>query len=416
MGKEKKEKRSLGSRPRPDIRLRPERSVRTFRTTACMENSYYGELSVVGMPGCEAFVEKVDNYLHPWRGSRGSQSYIVEPECKRFGTGEGKAVLHESLRGRDVYIIADMYNYGVTYKMYGTAYPMSPDDHFADLKRVINAIAGKARRITVIMPMLYESRQDKRHVRESLDCAVALQELENMGVTNIVTFDVHNIGIQNAVPLIGFDNVQCTYQMIKALVKKIPDIELDKDHVMVISPDEGGMTRCMYYSSLLSLDLGMFYKRRDYTLVVNGKNPIVAHEYLGRSVKGKDVIIVDDIISSGQSVLDVASNLKERGAKRIFAFATFGLFNEGLETIDKAYADGVFNRIFTTNLIYRSPELLKREWYTEVDLTKYVALIVDTLNRDETISHLLKPAERIQALMARVKDGKSEKTEEAPKA
>ena len=380
-----------------------------------MENTYYGDLSVIGMPGCESFVERVDNYLHQWRGSRGSQSYVVEPECKRFGNGEGKAVLHESLRGRDVYIISDMYNYGVTYKMYGTEYPMSPDDHFADLKRVINAIAGKARRITVIMPMLYESRQDKRHVRESLDCAVALQELENMGVTNIVTFDVHNIGIQNAVPLIGFDNVQCTYQMIKALVKKIPDIELDKDHVMVISPDEGGMTRCMYYSSLLSLDLGMFYKRRDYTTVVNGKNPIVAHEYLGRSVKGKDVIIVDDIISSGQSILDVASSLKERGAKRIFAFATFGLFNEGLATIDRAYADGVFTRIFTTNLIYRSPELLKREWYTEVDLTKYVALIVDTLNRDETISHLLKPAERIQALMARVNDSRADKTGEADK-
>ncbi len=382
-----------------------------------MDNNYYGELSVIGMPGCEQFVEEVDTYLHQWRGSRGSQSFVVVPECKRFGNGEGKAVLHESLRGRDVYIIADMYNYGVTYKMYGTEYPMSPDDHFADLKRVINAIAGKARRITVIMPMLYESRQDKRHLRESLDCAVALQELENMGVTNIVTFDVHNIGIQNAVPLIGFDNVQCTYQMIKALIKKIPDILLDKDHVMIISPDEGGMTRCMYYSSLLSLDLGMFYKRRDYTTVINGKNPIVAHEYLGRSVKGKDVIIVDDIISSGQSILDVASSLKERGAKRIFAFATFGLFNEGLAAIDKAYADGIFTRIFTTNLIYRSPSLLEREWYTEVDLGKYVALIVDTLNRDETISHLLKPAERIQALLAKVYDGnregKNEKEETA---
>ena len=377
-----------------------------------MENNYYGELSVIGMPGCEQFVEEVDTYLHQWRGSRGSQSFVVVPECKRFGNGEGKAVLHESLRGRDVYIIADMYNYGVTYKMYGAAYPMSPDDHFADLKRVINAIAGKARRITVIMPMLYESRQDKRHLRESLDCAVALQELENMGVTNIVTFDVHNIGIQNAVPLIGFDNVQCTYQMIKALIKKVPDILLDKDHVMIISPDEGGMTRCMYYSSLLSLDLGMFYKRRDYTTVVNGKNPIVAHEYLGRSVKGKDVIIVDDIISSGQSILDVASSLKERGAKRIFAFATFGLFNEGLEAIDKAYAEGVFTRIFTTNLIYRSPSLLTREWYTEVDLGKYVALIIDTLNRDETISHLLKPAERIQALLAKVYDGNRENKNE----
>lgn len=356
------------------------------------------------MPGCEKFVKEVDSYLHEWRGNRGSETFVIFPECKRFANGEGKAVLHESFRGRDVYIIADMYNYGVTYKMYGKEFPMSPDDHFADLKRVINAIAGKARRITVVTPMLYESRQDKRHVRESLDCAVALKELENMGVTNIVTFDVHNIGIQNAIPLIGFDNVQPTYQMIKALVNTVPDIKLDKDHVTIISPDEGGMTRSMYYSSLLSLDLGMFYKRRDYTTVVNGKNPIVAHEYLGRSVEGKDVVIVDDIISSGQSILDVASNLKERGANRVFAFATFGLFCEGYEAIDKAYKDGLFTKIFTTNLIYRSPELLSREWYSEVDLGKYVALIIDTLNRDETISHLLKPAERIKALLEGIKE------------
>ena len=368
-----------------------------------MEHNHYGELAVICMPGCEQFVEEVDGFLREWRGTRGNETFVISPECKRFGNGEGKAVLHESFRGRDVYIISDLYNYGVTYKMYGKEFPMSPDDHFADLKRVINAIAGKARRITVIMPMLYESRQDKRHVRESLDCAVALKELENMGVTNIVTFDIHNIGVQNAVPLIGFDNVQPTYQMIKALVNAVPDIQLDKDHLTVISPDEGGMTRSMYYSSLLSLDLGMFYKRRDYATVVNGKNPIVAHEYLGRSVKGKDVIIVDDILSSGQSILEVAYNLKERGANRIFAFTTFGLFCEGYDAIDKAYADGVITKIFTTNLIYRAPELLAREWYVSVDLGKYVALIVDTLNRDETISHLLKPAERIKALVEKTK-------------
>ena len=367
-----------------------------------MDNNYFGELSVVGMPGCEEFVGKVNNYLQEWRGSRGNESFIVFPELKRFSNGEGKAVLHESYRGRDVYIISDFYNYGVTYKMYGKEYPMSPDDHFADLKRVINAIGGKARRITVIMPMLYESRQDKRHVRESLDCAVALRELENMGVTNIITFDCHNIGVQNAIPLIGFDNIQPTYQMIKALVKTVKDIVLDRDHLMIISPDEGGMTRSMYYSSMLSLDLGMFYKRRDYSVVVNGKNPIVAHEYLGRSVKGKDVIIVDDIISSGQSILDVAGSLKERGAKRIFAFATFGLFCEGLEAIDKAYADGIITNIFTTNLIYRSPELMQREWYRQVDMSKYVSLIIDTLNCDQTISHLLKPAERIKALLEKI--------------
>lgn len=354
------------------------------------------------MPGCEAFIDEVDSYLHQWRGQRTDEDFIVRPECKRFGNGEGKAVLSDSLRGRDVYIISDPYNYSVKYKMYGQEYPLSPDDHFADLKRVINAIGGKARRITVIMPMLYESRQDKRHVRESLDCALALQELENMGVSNFVTFDIHNIGVQNAVPLVGFDNVQPTYQMIKALINNVHDIQLDKEHLMVISPDEGGMTRCMYYSSMLSLDLGMFYKRRDYTTVVNGKNPIVAHEYLGRSVKGKDVIIVDDIISSGQSIIDVATSLRERGANRIFAFATFGLFCEGLEALDKAYASGAFTKIFTTNLIYRSDELKSREWYAEVDMCKYVSLIIDTLNRDETISHLLKPAERIKALLEKV--------------
>ncbi len=374
------------------------------RQIILMENAYYGELSVIGMPGCEHFIDDVNGYLQEWRGTRGSSGFIIKPECKRFSNGEGKAVLHESFRGRDVYIVADMYNYGVKYKMYGAEYPMSPDMHFADLKRVINAIGGKARRITVIMPMLYESRQDKRHVRESLDCAVALQELCSMGVTNVVTFDVHNSGVQNAIPLIGFDNIQPTYQMIKALVNTVPDIKLDKEHLVIISPDEGGMTRSMYFSSMLSLDLGMFYKRRDYTTVVNGKNPIVAHEYLGRSVEGMDVIVTDDIISSGQSILDVASFLKERGANRIFAFATFGLFCEGLEAIDKAYEEGIFSKIFTTNLIYRSPELLSREWYSEVDLSKYVALIVDTLNRDQTISHLLKPAERIQALLEQVKD------------
>ncbi len=368
-----------------------------------MDSRYFGELSVIGMPGCDGFIKQVNSYLEDWRGSRTGDTFIARPECKRFGNGEGKAVLNESYRGHDVYIITDLYNYGVTYKMYGHDYPMSPDDHFADLKRVICAIGGKARRITVIMPMLYESRQDKRHVRESLDCAVALQELQKMGVSNIVTFDCHNIGVQNAIPLIGFDNIQPTYQMIKALIKTVPDIQLDKDHLMVISPDEGGMTRSMYYSSMLSIDLGMFYKRRDYTQVVNGKNPIVAHEYLGRSVRGKDVIVVDDIISSGQSILDVAASLKDRGAKRIFAFATFGLFCEGLDAVDKAYNDGLFTRIYTTNLIYQPEELLNREWYRSVNLTKYVALIIDTLNRDETISHLLKPAERIKALLEKVR-------------
>jgi len=364
-----------------------------------MNGVLYGDLAVIGTRGCEQFLDTVDKYLREWRHT--DHSFIVEAECKRFGSGEAKAMIPDSLRGYDVYIIADVFNHGVTYRMYGKEFAMDPDDHFQDLKRIINAIAGKARRVSVIMPMLYESRQDKRHVRESLDCAIALQELVNMGVSNILTFDVHNIGVQNAIPLHGFDNIQCYYQMLKALVKNEPDIVLDKDNFIVISPDEGAMQRCMYYSSVLGCDLGMFYKRRDYTTVVNGKNPIVAHEYLGRSVKGKDVIIVDDIISSGESMLDVARQLQERGAKHVYIFATFGLFCEGLDKIDAAYEAGWFTRIFTTNLVYRTPELLSRPWYREVSLCKYVALIIDTLNHDESINHILNPGERIRSLLAR---------------
>lgn len=370
-----------------------------------MESAFYGDLGVIGMTGCDAFVSSVDNYLREWRNS-GDHSYIIQPECKRFGNGEAKCILHDSLRGHDIYIFADMYNYGVKYRMYGHDYPMSPDDHFQDVKRVINAVAGKARRISLIMPMLYEGRQDKRHVRESLDCAVALQELVNMGVSNIITFDVHNSGVQNAIPLSGFDSIQPTYQMLKALVKTVPDIKLDADHLMIISPDEGGMGRCLYYSSVLQLKLGMFYKRRDFTVVVSGKNPIVAHEYLGEDVEGKDVIIVDDIISSGQSMLEVATRLKQRGAKRVFMFATFGLFCEGLDMMDRAYEEGAFNKIFTTNLIYRTPELLSREWFAEVNMCKYVSLIIDTLNRDQSISHVLNPVERIQNLVAHMNQSK----------
>lgn len=366
-----------------------------------MDGALYGELSIIGTLGCESFLEEVDRYLRTWRASQ--ESFIIKPEMKRFGTGEAKCVLSESMRGHDVYIIADMYNYGAKFRMYGNEYPMSPDDHFQDLKRIISAMAGKARRISVIMPMLYESRQDKRQMRESLDCAMALQELIHMGVANILTFDVHNLGIQNAVPHTGFDNVKATYQMIKALVHAVPDIKLDRDHTMMISPDEGGMNRCMYYSSILQVDLGMFYKRRDYATVVNGKNPIVAHEYLGKDVAGKDVIVVDDIISSGESMLDVAYKLKSKGANRVFMFATFGLFCEGLDKMDKAYEDGYIDKIFTTNLIYRSPELLKREWFCEVNMCKYVSLIVDTLNRDETISHVLNPVEKIHSLLSDIK-------------
>ena len=364
-----------------------------------MKDALYGDLSVIGMSGSEQFTAQVDNYLKEWRRHGGEETFLVDVTCPRFGTGEAKASLHQSLRGHDVYIYCDPFNYSVTYKMYGQIVPMSPDDHFADLKRVIAAIAGKARRVSVIMPMLYEGRQHKRSSRESLDCALMLQELESMGVKNIITFDAHDPRVQNAVPLCGFDDVRPTYQMIKALLRRFPDISVDKDDLMIISPDEGAMGRCMYFSSVMGIDIGMFYKRRNYAKVVNGRNPIEAHEYLGRDLAGKDVIIVDDMISSGESLLDVALQLKEKGAKRIFAFATFGLFTDGLEKFDKAYKEGVFNGIFTTNFVHRTPELLSKEWYVEVNMCKYVAYIIDTLNHDETISTLLDPVKRIHNLL-----------------
>ena len=368
-----------------------------------MKDFFHGDLQIIGMRGCADFVKQVDSYICDWRGHE-KDTYTTVAECPRFGTGEGKGLLHETQRGKDVYIIVDCFNYGpeTKYTMYGHDTFMSPDDHFADLKRIIGAIEGKARRISVIMPMLYEGRQHRRSARESLDCACALQELEQIGVSNIITFDAHDPRVQNAVPLMGFDNVQVTYQMIKAFVRTVPDACLKAGHTMMISPDEGGMGRCMYYSSVLGLELGMFYKRRNYTIIVNGRNPIEAHEFLGNDVRGKDVIIVDDMISSGDSVIDIAYQLKEKGAKRIFVFASFGLFCNGLETMDKAYADGAINRIFTTNLIYRTPELLEREWYTEVNLCKYVAYLIDTLNHDMTISELLNPVSRIRNLMDKI--------------
>ena len=374
-----------------------------------MDSQYYGKLSIIGMRGCDSFVDRVNQYLHQFREGEDAENFIVTADCPRFGTGEAKGMLHDSMRGHDVYIISDCFNYGETYTMYGQKVPMSPDDHFADLKRVIGAIGGKARRISVIMPMLYEGRQHKRSARESLDCAMSLQELVNMGVTNIITFDAHDARVQNAIPLSGFDSVRTSYQMIKALVKKESEIDLLDGNTMVISPDEGGLTRCMYYSSVLGLDLGMFYKRRDYTTVVNGRNPIVAHEYLGNSVEGKNVIVVDDLIASGDSVFDICYQLKEKNAAKIFVFSTFGLFTAGLEKFDSCYKEGLFDRIYTTNLIYRTPELLSREWYCEVNMCKYVAYIVDTLNRDASTSDLLNPVGRIHALMDRVKAGEFKK-------
>lgn len=361
-----------------------------------------GKLSIISMKGCEEITAKIDDYLKKFREFENVGTYVTHVNCPRFGTGEGKCVIDETVRGHDVYIICDCFNYGVTYKMYGVENHMSPDDHYQDLKRVIAAMGGKARRVTVVMPMLYEGRQHRRAGRESLDAALMLHELVSMGVANIITFDAHDPRISNAIPLSGFDNVQPTYQMIKALVKNVPDISLNKFDTVVISPDEGGMSRCMYYSSVLKLDLGMFYKRRDYSKIVNGKNPIVAHEYLGRDVAGKDVVIVDDMISSGESIIDVGTALKKQGAKRIFVFASFGLFVNGLDVVDKAYADGVIDRIFTSNLIYRNPGLKSREWYCEVDMSKYVSLLIDTLNHDETISKLLDPVNKIEKLVAKL--------------
>ena len=365
-----------------------------------MKDSLYGELTVIGMKGSEAFMERVDCYLKEWRRHDDEDTYLAHVSCPRFGSGEGKSIIKESMRGQDVYIYCDVFNYGVTYKMHGMTVPMSPDDHYADLKRIIAAIGGKARRITVIMPMLYEGRQHKRTARESLDCAMMLQELVNMGVNNIITFDAHDPRVANAIPLSGFDNVMPNYQMIKALVKNVPDVIIDKDHVVMISPDEGAMGRCINYSNCLSVDVGMFYKRRDYSTIVNGKNPILEHKYLGQDLNGKDVIIVDDMISSGGSLLDVATQLKKvYGAKRVFNFATFGLFTDGFDAFDEAYANGIIDKIFTTNLAYRKPEILTKPWYVEVNMAKYVSHIIDTLNHDTTISSLLDPNTRIAKLL-----------------
>ena len=359
----------------------------------------YGDLAIISMRGCEDISAKVDYYLKRWRSASEDESFVIPANCPRFGTGEAKGVLNHTARGLDAYIICDCFNHGVTYKMYGQTVPMSPDDHYQDLKRVIAAFGGKARRITVIMPMLYEGRQHRRTKRESMDCALALQELVNMGVKNIITFDAHDPRVQNAIPLDGFDNVQAAYQMIKALLRSVPDIHLDREHTMVVSPDEGGMGRCIYYSSVLGLELGMFYKRRNYSIVVNGKNPIEAHEFLGADVTGKDLILVDDMISSGESMLDIAEKLKERGAKRIFIFSTFGLFVEGYDKFDEYYEKGYIDKIFTTNLIYNEPELLEKPWYCNVNMSKYIALLIDTLNLDNSISKLLDPADRIKKLV-----------------
>lgn len=362
-----------------------------------------GPLGIIGMRGCEEITKKVEDYLLHWRNDSENGNFIIDHCCPRFSSGEAKGIIKKSVRGHDLFIICDCFNYGVKYKMYNTEAPMSPDDHYQDLKRIIAAAGGKARRITVIMPMLYEGRQHRRVGRESLDCAMALQELANMGVSNVITFDAHDPRVQNAVPLIGFDSVQPKYQMVKALVHQYPDIKIDRNNITMISPDEGGMSRCIYYSSVLGLDLGMFYKRRDYSKIVGGRNPIISHEYLGGDIEGKDVIIVDDIISSGDSMIDIAEQLKAKKVRRVFVFATFGLFCEGLKRFDEAYKSHKIEKVFTTNLIYRTEELKSKPWYAEVDMSKYIAYIIDTLNCDRSMSDLLDPVKRINKLLGKMK-------------
>ena len=383
-----------------------------------LETIPVGSLGMIALEGCKALGEKVDQYLVKWRAERESEhkdslafagyqrdSYLLNAKVPRFGSGEAKGMILESVRGTDLYLLVDVCNYSLTYSLSGHENHMSPDDHYQDLKRIIAAVGGKARRITVIMPFLYESRQHKRTARESLDCALALQELVQMGVDNIITFDAHDPRVQNAIPLHGFETVQPAYQFIKGLLRNVKDLKLDSDHMMVISPDEGGMSRAIYIANVLGLDMGMFYKRRDYTRIVNGRNPIVAHEFLGTSVEGKDMIIIDDMISSGESVLEVAAALKERKANKIFVFATFGLFTSGLDKFDKAFQDGIIDKVLTTNLIYQTPDLLQREWYINCDLSKYIAYIIDTLNHDSSISDLLNPNERIQNIVAKYRKG-----------
>ena len=375
-----------------------------------------GPLGLIPLKSCTELGAKVNDYLVDWRRERESEhkstiafsgyqreSYIIGASTPRFGTGEAKGTLSESVRGDDLYIMVDVCNYSLTYSLFGMTNHMSPDDHFQDLKRVIAAAAGKAHRINVIMPFLYESRQHKRSGRESLDCALALKELVNMGVENIITFDAHDPRVQNAIPLKGFETVQPIYQFLKHLLKNEPDLKIDSDHMMVISPDEGGTNRAVYLASVLGLDVGMFYKRRDYSRIVDGRNPIVAHEFLGSSVEGKDVIIIDDMISSGESMIDVATELKKRKANRIFVVATFGLFTNGLEKFDQAVADGTIYKVVTTNLTYQTPELLSKPYYISCDMSKYIAYIIDTLNHDSSISDLLNPYDRIERLVSKYK-------------
>ena len=390
------------------------------RSERILDNIPVGSLGIIAVDGCEEMGNKVNDYLVKWRKEETrfqkdnlvfngyeKPNYLINAKVPRFGSGEAKGIINESVRGKDLYLMVDVCNYSLTYSLSGNTNHMSPDDHFQNLKRVIAAVGGKARRLNFIMPFLYESRQHKRSGRESLDCALGLQELVRMGVDNIITFDAHDPRVQNAIPLNGFETIRPTYQFVKGLLKHVPDLQIDADHMMAISPDEGATGRAIYFANVLGLDMGMFYKRRDYTTIVDGRNPIVAHEFLGSSVEGKDVIILDDMISSGDSILDVARQLKMRKAKRIYAAATFGLFTNGMEKFDQAYEEGLINGILTTNLIYQTPELLSRPYYINCDMSKYIALVIDTLNHDASISSILDPSERIQNVVEKYKKGEA---------
>ena len=360
-------------------------------------NSNVASLGLISTSGAVDLTNKVDYYLTKWHSN--NESFIIESSCPRFSSGDAKGLIKSTVRGKDLYILVDVGNYNIKYDYFGMKNSMSPDDHYQDLKRIIQAASGKAHRITVIMPILYGGRQHRRTYRESLDCACALQELESMGVTNIICFDAHDPRMQNAVPLMGFDNVMPTYQVLKSILKNISDINFSKDKFMVVSPDEGALARNIYYASVLGVDMGMFYKKRDYSTIINGRNPIVAHEYLGNSVEGKDVFVADDIISSGESMLDLAYNLKEKKANRIYIFATYAIFTNGLEKFNKAYKDGIINGVFGTNLTYRTPELLNSPWFYEVDMSKYIAYIIEAINHDMSISQLLDPHDKINNLL-----------------
>ncbi|WP_031552112.1 ribose-phosphate pyrophosphokinase [Oribacterium sp. FC2011] len=387
------------------------------RTSEFIERIPVGPLALMPLDSIMPLGQAVDGYLSRWRAQRESEhketiafsgyqkdSYIVKSKVSRFGSGEGKANVLETVRGVDLYLMVDVMNFSQTYSLFGQINHMSPDDHYADLKRVIAATTGKAKRINVIMPFMYESRQHKRNGRESLDCAIMLQELHEMGVENFLTFDAHDPRVMNAIPRDSFDNISCSYQFIKSILNSIDDLDIDKDHMMIISPDEGGMSRAIYYANVLGIDMGMFYKRRDYAQVVNGRNPIVAHEFLGTNVEGKDVFIIDDMISSGESLIDTAKELKERKARRVFACCTFGLFTSGFNKFDQAYASGTLNGVYTTNLIYQQPELLTKPWYHSVDMAKYIALIIDSLNHDMSISTILDTSTRINQKVAAYKE------------